>query len=127
MKEKTIPQPADEQKGYLLLWVGVLMSPIVWLIQFQLRYSLVEWVCGQQNRLVLHIISLLFLAIIAGGGILSWRTWVAEGKAFPTDETSGPHERNLFLSLLGVLMSSMFALVTIAQAIAEFMVDPCRT
>jgi TRAP-type C4-dicarboxylate transport system permease small subunit len=115
----------EEKKGYLLLWVGVLMAPIVWLTQFEIRYSLVQWACARQNRLVLHLLSAVVLILIASGGFLSWRNWVREGKRSPTDEISGPQERNLFLALLGALVSAMFALVLTAQFIAEILIDPC--
>jgi hypothetical protein len=118
-------EPVDERQGYLLLWVGVLLAPIAWLIQFEIRYSLVAAVCENNTRIPLYIISGVFFAIMALGGVLSWRNWVREGKASPTDKRGDPHERNLFLSLLGILTSGLFALILVAQTIASVMVNPC--
>src|SRR6059058_47189 len=115
-----------ERKGYLLLWAGVLLAPIVWLVQFQIRYSLVEWVCAHHSRLVLYLVSAVFFLLIAGSGVLSWQNWVREGGGTPSDEGSVPRERNRFLALLGLATSSLFMLVLLAQTIAAIMVDPCR-
>jgi hypothetical protein len=119
-------QSNHERAGFLLLWAGVLMAPIAWLIQFEARYALVQWVCARHNRLPLHLLSGFFFLIMMAGGIFCWRFWRREGKTAPQEEGSIPHERNVFLSLLGMLSSSLFALVLIAQTIAQIMVDPCQ-
>jgi hypothetical protein len=118
-------KPVDERTGYRLLWLGVLLAPIVWLIQFQLRYSLVEPLCHRGIRFPLYIISAVFFILIIMGGLLSWRNWVLAGKRLPSDKQSDPRERNLFLALLGILTSALFALLLIAQTIASIMIDPC--
>jgi hypothetical protein len=119
-------QSNNERAGILLLWAGVLMAPIAWLIQFEARYALVQSVCARQSRLALHLLSGLFFVIMMAGGIFCWRFWSREGKTAPQEEGSIPHERNVFLSLLGMLSSSLFAVVLIAQTIAQVMVDPCQ-
>jgi len=118
--------PHDERSGVLLLWVGVLMAPIVWLVQFEVRYALVEWICARQSRIVLHLLSVFFFLTMVAGGMFCWRCWSRERKIAPPEEESSPRHRNVFLSLLGMLSSSLFALVLIAQAIAEVMVEPCQ-
>jgi hypothetical protein len=124
---REIQEPVDERNGYNVMWLGVLMPPIAWLIQFQLRYSLVLWICHQQSRLALHLVSVVFFLIIASGGLVSWRTWVREGEQMPTDDGMAmAHERNVFLALMGILSSSLFALALIAQTVGEFMVNPCQ-
>jgi hypothetical protein len=130
MEAKSMKQKENTQgkinTGSWLLWGAVLLAPITWLLQFQIRYSLVDWVCASHKTFVLHLVSLICLAIIIGGGVLSWTSWVRAGKKWPSDSAGGPEMRNLFLAMLGLLSSSMFALVTIAQAIPAFIINPCQ-
>src|SRR4051794_12071882 len=116
----------DEAKGFWLLWGGVLAGPIAWLVQFQIRYSLVPWVCTRHKPFVLHTVAGVFLLLVVVAGIFCWRTWVMAGKQWPTETESGPKARNVFLSLLGMLTSSLFALLIIAQGIPAFILDPCQ-
>src|SRR3954468_4844323 len=118
-------KPVDERTGYALLWLGVLWAPALWLIQFELRYSLVEPLCNRGMRFPLYIVSVVFFIFIALSGLWSWREWARAGKRLPSDEQSGSRERNLFLALLGLLTSALFILLLIAQTIASVMVDPC--
>src|SRR3954452_3127225 len=116
----------DTRRGYLLLWGGVLAGPIAWLIQFQIRYSLVLWVCATHHQFVLHLVSLLFLLVIASGGFMCWQSWQRSGKDWPSDSQATPQMRNQFLSLLGMMTCSLFGLLTLAQAIPAFLLNPCQ-
>jgi len=111
--------------GCKLLWLGVLGAPIAWLIQFQLRYSLVQWACLQQSALALHIVSSIFLAGTIAATAWSWRMWQRLGKTWPSDSEDTPHMRNLFLSVLAIETNVLFSLLIFAQAIAAFFVSPC--
>jgi len=115
----------EEVKLDLMLWTGVLAGPIGWLLQFQARYSLVDWACSAGKTYVLHVISLGFLAIALGSGFLSLRLWRSVGCKWPSDSQDGRAARVTFLSSLGVLTSGMFSLVIVAQALPALWIDPC--
>jgi hypothetical protein len=117
----------DKAGGYHLLWMGVLGGPISWLTQFQLRYALVPWVCSSQNLFALHITSLVFLLLTIAGGLVCWRDWRRRGAKWPCELESGPAQRDLFLSLLGMFSTGLFSLLIIAQAIPAFLLDPCQS
>ena len=103
-------------KNGLALWTGVLAGPIAWLIQFQARYSLVQWICSSGQAWTSHFVWIGFLLISMGGGLLSWRNWVRAGREWPSDLASAPRGAELFLSVLGMMSSAMFSLVIIAQS-----------
>jgi hypothetical protein len=121
-REKTIPV----EKGCVLLWTGILGGPIAWLIQFQLRYSLVPWACANHKRFVLHLVTVAFVLLILAGAYFSWRIWDQNGKTWPNDKQEGVKMRNLFLAGLGMLSSALFALLTLVQGIPPFFIDPCE-
>jgi hypothetical protein len=122
MQEKT----NEVEKGCVLLWTGILGGPIAWLIQFQLRYSLVPWVCANHKKFILHLVTVGFVLLIMAGASFSWRMWARNGKAWPNDKEAGVKMRNLFLAVLGMLSSSLFALLTLVQGIPPFFIDPCE-
>jgi len=113
-------------KNGLALWTGVLAGPTAWLIQFQTRYSLVEWICSSRQTWASHLVWIGFLLLSLGGGLLSWRNWVRAGREWPSDLVSAPRGTESLLSVLGMMTSAMFSLVIIAQAIPTFMINPCQ-
>src|SRR4051812_27598367 len=119
MRER-INQKPEFQTGCKLLWLGVLAGPVAWLIQFQLRYSLVQWVCRTHQTFVLHLVSLIFLGCIVAACGWSWRVWQQLGRDWPSDAESGPEMRNLFLAVLSVVSNLLFSLLVIAQGLSTF-------
>ena len=108
-----------------LLWVGLLGAPAVWGVQFQAGYALVPKACANQSRLLLHLLSLLFLALAAGGVWLAYREW---HRLRPTSPSGTDEERIAwprFLALLGMMTSALFVLLIIAQGLPSFFIDPC--
>src|SRR3954468_19107496 len=63
MKTKT--QPHLDPLMNRRLWIGMLGGPVLWLLQFQARYSLVEWVCHSHKGFVLLLISGVSLLLLA--------------------------------------------------------------
>jgi hypothetical protein len=122
---KRTKQDAEVRRQDFLLWVAILSGPILWLVQFQARYSLVAWTCSSDKSFVLPIIGIVFLLLAAGGGVLSWRIWVRTGRTWPEDVTGLPLGRVQFMSILGVMLNTLFALIIIAQIIPDFIFGPC--
>ncbi|MFL6354762.1 MAG: hypothetical protein ACJ74Z_23320 [Bryobacteraceae bacterium] len=109
----------------LALWTGVLAGPIVWLFSFEAKFALVPWACIFQAKLALHIVSLLALALAAGSGLLAWRQWNELGRELP-GEGGGALPRSRIMAVGGVLLSSLFFLVILAQAIPEVLLGVCE-
>src|SRR4051812_42943577 len=107
------------------LWFGVLAGPVAWLLQLQASYALVLWFCAKHESLPLHLATSTFLAIAIVGGLISLGQWRSES----VDEANGPEpifDRPRFMALLGMMTSSLFALIIIAQWIPVFVLNPCQ-
>jgi hypothetical protein len=102
-------------------WAGLLAGPVAWGASTQANYSLVYWQCTHRSP-VIPILALCFLAVAAGGGLLSWRAWQRGGASFkPERELST--ER--FVSALGMMVAALFALIIIMQLAASLILDEC--
>lgn len=107
------------------LWTGILAGPIVWLVSFEATFALVPWACLFQAKLALYIVRILALALAAGSGVLAWRQWSDLGKQQP-GEGAGALPRSRIMALGGVLLSSLFFIIILAQAIPELVLRACE-
>lgn len=107
------------------LWIGVLVPPIVFLIDLEVAYALVPTACSMQTRLVIHLVHFACLLLVLFGWVTAWRCWKATGSAWPAEE-GGPLGSSRLLAGTGVLMSALFALVILAMWLPSFILDPCQ-
>lgn len=107
------------------LWGGLFGGPVVWFVQFQTNYSLVSWCCAHSNKLVLLIVSVVFILLAIGSCVLaitnSRELASANVKSFET----GSFAMCRFMSQVGTWTSILFILLIIGQAIPPFILDPC--
>jgi hypothetical protein len=108
----------------LMLWTGILAGPIAWAVDLLVRYSLVHWSCGSRQTVVLNLISLTTLLLIVGGGIVAWRALQRTPADAPT-EGGRPVDRSRFMAVGGMLSSSLFAIVVVAGAFPQWVLDAC--
>ncbi len=108
------------------LWAGVLAGPLAILVQLQTNYALVLWACGAGGReWPLHLVSLLALLVTLGAGLLSWRNWRRAGAEWE-DGGAGVVPRSRFMAAVGMLVSSLSALVMVAMWMPVFVYGPCQ-
>jgi hypothetical protein len=107
------------------LWIGVLLAPIVFLIDLELAYALVPTACSTRSRLPVHLVHLACLLLVLFGWAIAWRCWKATGATWPVEE-GGPLARSRFMAGLGLLLSGFIALVIVAMWIPSFILDPCQ-
>ena len=115
-------QPSDNPpRAARSIWAAVLGAPALWALHLQLNYVLVEHLCQSKRVWVLHVITLVFLALTALGMGLASREWRRAGRE------SSPFEgnRTRFLAGLGILTSTLFFVVIAATGIPAFFIDPC--
>jgi hypothetical protein len=108
-----------------VLWTGILAGPVAWAGDLLVRYALVHWSCGTQQTAALNLISVVTLFLVVTGGIVAWRTFRRTPSQAPTDG-GRPADRSRFMALLGILTSTLFALVVLAGAIPQWVLDACR-
>jgi hypothetical protein len=96
-----------------------------WAFDLGFSYVLERHSCSTGHHYVLHVISIVCLAIALTGFGTGWM----EFRRFPgtTSEEGGSHfDRAHFQALLGMAFSLSFALVVIAGAVPRWMVGPCE-
>ena len=107
------------------LWLAVLGAPFLFLCHLQLNYMLVLWACTSGKRWVLPLVSALFLALTAAGGVVAWHE-LRDAQGTDTEpHVTTPLGRHRYLAALGVMTSALFFLGILAQALATFIIDPC--
>jgi hypothetical protein len=107
------------------LWAGLLLAPAAFLLNLEVAYALVPTACSSQNRLLLHLVHLVCLLMAGTGGVLAWHAWKARGETWPGDE-GGRTGRSRFMAGVGLLLSTLFVLVILAQWIPSFVLNPCQ-
>jgi hypothetical protein len=110
--------------GQMSLALGVLLGPIVALVNQQLIYSADMYACGRNLRGTLHIIPALALVVAAGTCVAAYLNWRAVGKGVE-DEHEGIFARTRFLALLGLTISAFSALVILGQWLSIFIFPAC--
>jgi hypothetical protein len=107
--------PFTRWPGLLRLSLGVLLGPVVTLMNQQAIYAADTWACGHDAHATLHIIPFLALVVVVGTAWQSLRIWRW------TDAQPGPRDegvvfsRTRFLAVLGIAISVFCAVVIIAQ------------
>jgi hypothetical protein len=108
-----VTKPGDEKRDFFA-WIGMLGPPTLWIINFEIIYARVMPACASGTKIGLLISSVIFLALIIVCGFLAFGELTATGA-------------RKFMAQVGLMSAALFALVTIAQTIATFMVDACLT
>jgi len=117
---------SDARENFAL-WIAVLGSAVIWFVQMQTSYSLAMWACSSGRIWSLHVASILFLILAAAPGWLAWKHWraSASGRHRETERESSGAGRRRFMAMLGLMLTALFILLIVAQAIPSFFFDPC--
>jgi hypothetical protein len=110
--------------GIVALWTGVLAGPLAWMLGLNLQYALVLVACSGGSMLLLHLVSVVTLAMAAGGAWIAWREWGRAGREVP-GEGGGTIPRSRFMAAVGLLGSLFFSGVILAQWVGSFFLHPC--
>jgi hypothetical protein len=110
---------AAQPRSLFALWLALLGPPALWLTQFELQYALASQPWAERHPRWLGGPAIVALGAMA---LLAWAAWRerAEAAASPLDAVAGVAARNRFLSTAGLWTCALFALVTLAQALAHF-------
>jgi hypothetical protein len=111
-------------RGLLGLTLGWLLGPVVALINQQTIYSVNMWACGRNMSGTMHIVPALCLIVAVGCGVKSYRDWKQVGGGVEV-ELGGVATRTRFVSIGGIFVSAISALVILCQWLAVFYFDPC--
>jgi hypothetical protein len=102
----------------------IFIPPLAFLTLLSAAYALVPWACENQHRMPLHAAAAVGMALTAGGALMAWRDWREAG----LDRPGVDPERSGWMRLacvIGLTVSSFFALATLALWITQFIMPPC--
>ena len=114
-----------ETRGIVWLWAGVLTAPLAFLLHLEVNYALVTQLCQSEHKLVLQLVTVLFVLVSAAGGLIAWRNWEAAGREWPGEEAT-VSERSRFMAVVGLLVSALVVLALVWQLVPQFIFDPCQ-
>jgi hypothetical protein len=106
------------------IWPPMFMPPLAFLTLLSVAYAAVPWACEHQHRAPLHAMAGVTLALALGLALLAWREWRAVGLERPDDRANRASWLRL-LAVLGLMLSGLSALATIALWITQFVIPPC--
>jgi hypothetical protein len=133
------PAPPGRTIAPAALWFGLFGAPAVWSLQLLASYALVAHGCyPDAEPMTMPVIpglttfvlgtgaAALAVALLAGG--LAWRSWRTT-----RHEHQGEHEalleagegRRRFMALAGILLSAVFVLGIVMNAVPVLLLRPC--
>src|SRR5581483_1243261 len=96
--------PFARWHGLLRLSLGMLLGPVVALVNQQLTYVATMWACGHGLQAAVHVVPFLCLVVTVGTAVVAYRDWRSVGGGV-RDEDATIAARTRFMSLCGILIS----------------------
>jgi uncharacterized membrane protein HdeD (DUF308 family) len=114
----------DRTTTSLALWFGLLGGPIAGFANVLVGYPAVGRACISNSSVVLHVLTVIFLAVAVVAGVTSWRLRERVGDWPPT--AGGVLPRSRFMATVGVLTAGIAAFGIILQWIPIFFIGACH-
>jgi uncharacterized membrane protein len=108
----------------LALWFGLLGGPAAVLANVVIGYPAVDRACVSNSSIVLHVLTLMFLAITVLAGAISWRLHQGAGRWPGT--AGGVLARSRFMATVGILSAAVSGFAIILQWIPMFFLGACH-
>jgi hypothetical protein len=108
----------------LALWTSVLSGPVVFLVNLQINYVMVDWACNTGNEWALHVVHLAALLVVMAGTLLGIVLWRRVGGGWP-DPRGGSASRSRLLAALGTLGGLTFGVSILAQWVTVMVLGTC--
>ena len=108
----------------LALWTSVLSGPLVFLLNLEVSYVMVDWACDTGSEWALHLVHLVSLAAVVAGTLLGAALWRRVGRSWP-DPGGTSDSRSRLLAALGTLGGVTFAVSIVAQWITVMVLGAC--
>jgi hypothetical protein len=108
----------------LFLWFGMLGGPAAGFLSIAINYPAVDRACVTGNALVLHLLTMVFLAIAALAGLTSLRLRDRAGR-WP-DDGGGLLARSRFMTTVGLFTSLLAIVGIVMQWIPIFFIGACH-
>ncbi|QFU17504.1 hypothetical protein [Microvirga thermotolerans] len=103
---------------------GIFIGPTAWLLNTQINYALVPWICAHKVGLVPLVACIMALVSLLGG-FLSWRAF-DRSSIMPRADSAGAGRPHRFTAIVGIAMAALFALVILVQGAAGVILHGCE-
>lgn len=113
----------EQPRSLAALWTGIFAPPSIWLVQFQVKYTLSGTGHATKHTPALIATSVIAAAVVVFIGYVAARQRQLAYSS-PLDEAAGATARHRFMATLGLMSSVMFLLLIVAQALADFFFQP---
>ena len=118
---RPVPEKASiVEDGSGLLFYGVLGPPLLTLLNLELSYALAPVACKAGSALAMHISTAIILALVifagVGAAMRLRRNWIEDTVL----------SRPGFMAMLGILESTLFSAVIIAQWLPHAFLSACQ-
>jgi len=108
----------------LLLWFGMLGGPAAGFLSISINYPAVDRACVTGNVLVLHLLTVAFLAMAALAGLTALRLRNRAGRW--RDDAGGLLARSRFMTTVGLFTSLIAFIGIVMQWIPVFFIGACH-
>ena len=105
-------------------WWGLAAGPLAWAFDLGSSYAATPHACSTGHYYVLHVISLVALAVALSGFVGAFHIHSRLPKE-ADKQGHLPRDRAFFLSLAGIGMSLWFVVVIIAESVPRWILSPC--
>jgi hypothetical protein len=93
-----------------LLGTGLALPPLAWFASMEANFALAPLACSQHQKGILLLVSGLAFGLVVASGLLAW--------------TQRDFRRRL--AVAGIVLSALFTLVIVAQAIPNLILGGCE-
>ncbi|MBK8006991.1 MAG: hypothetical protein IPK12_24840 [Gemmatimonadetes bacterium] len=133
------PAPTRREVPLAILWLGVLLAPLAWTVQELASYAITAHACfpARDPRYTLpigraadwhHAVQLGAILLGVAGlalALWSWRATSAAERTHPEHQAEVGEGRSRFMALAGLLVSGIFLLNLLLNAVPLFFLDGC--
>ena len=105
------------------LWTSVLTGPIVFLLNLEVSYVMVDWACNTGTDWALHVVHFVSLLLSAACALLGLTLLRRVRRAGPDSDRDDTRSR--LLATLGLLSGTLFAVSIFAQWIGVIVLGTC--
>lgn len=104
-----------------LLMFAFAVGPLAALAHLNVSYALVPQACADQSKAMLHVATVIFVAIALSGAVIGWR----RQRAFAGEADALWKERTHWLAVVVTVLSIFSAVVIVAMELVNVILRSC--